>query len=125
MFAQKLKFILLPQLIATLNNYACSLPTLANGCFWVCFADHVNPQLVKWRQRRAPIWLWGPDMAPTVHVCLVLVMEYWAFVGTCTRHSYSKLYYLCHLASLFKLLPPTTPPPHLSCSPLLYTLAQY
>ena len=30
MFALKLKFILLPQLIATLNNYACSLPPLAN-----------------------------------------------------------------------------------------------
>ena len=30
MFAFKLKFILLPQLIATLNNYACSLPLLAN-----------------------------------------------------------------------------------------------
>ena len=30
MFAYKLKFILLPQLIATLNNYACSLPPLAN-----------------------------------------------------------------------------------------------
>ena len=30
MFAHKLKFILLPQLIATLSNYACSLPLLAN-----------------------------------------------------------------------------------------------
>ena len=30
MFTYKLKFILLPQLIATLNNYACSLPPLAN-----------------------------------------------------------------------------------------------
>ena len=30
MFTNKLKFILLPQLIATQNNYACSLPPLAN-----------------------------------------------------------------------------------------------
>ena len=30
MFTHKLKFILLPQLIATLNNYACLLPSLAN-----------------------------------------------------------------------------------------------
>ena len=70
MFALKLKFILLPQLIATLNNYACALPSLANvdwSAFPECFfADHVNPRLVKWRQRRAPGWLWGPDMAPTV-----------------------------------------------------------
>ena len=46
MFAYKLKLILLPQLIATLNNYnyACSLPPLANvnwsaspECFfWPC-----------------------------------------------------------------------------------------
>ena len=30
MFAQRLKFILLPQVRATLNNYACLLPPLAN-----------------------------------------------------------------------------------------------
>ena len=30
------------------------------------FADHVNPRQVKWYQRRAKIWQWGPDMAPTV-----------------------------------------------------------
>ena len=29
MFTHKLKFILLPQLIVTLNNYACSLPLVA------------------------------------------------------------------------------------------------
>ena len=34
------------------------------------FANHVNPRLVKWRQRKAPGWLWGPDMAPTVSACL-------------------------------------------------------
>ena len=40
MFALKLKFILLPQLIATLNNYACLLPPLANvdwSAFPECF----------------------------------------------------------------------------------------
>ena len=30
------------------------------------FADHVNSRLVKWCQRRAPSWLWGSDMAPTI-----------------------------------------------------------
>ena len=34
MFAYKLKFILLPQLIAILNNYACSLPPLTNVAPW-------------------------------------------------------------------------------------------
>ena len=38
MFALKLKFILLPQLIATLNNYACSLPPLAN-VYWSAFLE--------------------------------------------------------------------------------------
>ena len=40
MFILKLKFILLPQLIATLNDYACSLPPLANvdwSAFLECF----------------------------------------------------------------------------------------
>ena len=47
----------------------------------------------------------------SVHVCLGLVVEYWPFVGACTHHRYSKLYYLCLLSSLIKLLPPPTPPP--------------
>ena len=33
-------------------------------------------------------------------------------MGACTRHSYSKLYYLCLLSSLNKLVPPPTPPPN-------------
>ena len=62
--------------------------------------------------KEGPIWLWGPDMAPTVSTCLsspcsgILV-----FVGASTRHSYSELYYLCLISSLFKLLPPPTQPP--------------
>ena len=86
------------------------------------FADRVNPRLVKWRQRRDPIWLWGPDMAPTINTRLsrpcsgILVL-----VGASTRHSYSELYYLCLISSLFKLLPPHTPTPHPSCPPLIYT----
>ena len=47
----------------------------------------------------------------SVHVCLGLVVEYWLFVGACTRHSYCKLYYLCLLSSLIKLLPRPTPLP--------------
>ena len=42
------------------------------------------------------------------------------FVGTCTHHSYSTLYYFCHLASLFKLLPPPTPPHAPPTHPLIY-----
>ena len=38
MFAHKLIFILFPQLIATLNNYACSMPPQANFD-WSAFPD--------------------------------------------------------------------------------------
>ena len=44
MFALKLKFILLPQLIATLNNYACSLPPLAN-VDWPAFPECFLPTM--------------------------------------------------------------------------------
>ena len=40
LFTHKLKFILLPQSIATLNNYACLLPPLAKvdwSAFPECF----------------------------------------------------------------------------------------
>ena len=53
----------------------------------------------------------------SVRICLGLVVEYWPFVDACTRHSYSKLYYLCLLSSLIKLLPPPTPPLHPSHPP--------
>ena len=75
------------------------------------FADHVNSQLVKWCKWRAPIWYEDLIRLPlSVHFCLGLVVEYWLFVGTHGRYSHSTLYYLCHLASLFKPLPPPTPP---------------
>ena len=38
--------------------------------FQSTFADHVNPQLVKRDQKRTPISLCGPDMAPTVNAHL-------------------------------------------------------
>ena len=62
--------------------------------------------------RLDPIWL-----PLSVHICLGLVVEYWPFVGACTRHSYSKFYYLCLLSSLIKLFPPPTPPLRPSCPP--------
>ena len=57
-----------------LYNYACSLPLLAN-VNWSAFPEcllpnHVNSHLVKWHQWRAPIWQWGPDVAPTVNASL-------------------------------------------------------
>ena len=42
MFAHKLKFILLFQLIATQNNYACPLSPLANGD-WSAFPECFLP----------------------------------------------------------------------------------
>ena len=44
MFTLKMKFILLPQLIATLNNYACALPPLAN-VDWSAFPECFLPTM--------------------------------------------------------------------------------
>ena len=92
---------------------------LCRLCKSMNYADYINPWLVIWHQRRPPIWLWGHDMAPIGSACLSIgiVVEYWPFVGTCTHHSSTKLYYLCLLASLLTLLLPPTPP---LCSSHLY-----
>ena len=66
-------------------------------------------------------WQIGSHMALTVSACLFrpCIVEYWFFVDACTRHSYSKLYYLCLLCLSFCHYPPhlRTPPTH----PLIYT----
>ena len=104
-FTYKLKFILLPQLITTLNKYACWLLSLANvdwSAFPECFlltlwihdwwnGTNEGLQFGSWDL----IWL-----PLSVHVCLGFVVEYWPFVGTCGHHNHSKLYDLCLLASM-------------------------
>ena len=117
MLAHKLKLILLPQLIATLNNYVSSLPPLAN-VNWSAL-----PKYLCWPCKSTTAEM-GPKgglqfgcgdlmlLPLSVHICISLVVEWWSFVGTCTCHSYSKLYYLCHLTSLFKFSPSPTPPSH-------------
>ena len=63
-----------------------------------------------------------PDMAPTVGARLSRpCSRILAFVDACTRHSYSKLYSLCLISSLIKLLPPPTPPRAPPTHPLIYT----
>ena len=66
-FTYKLTFNLLPQFITTLNNYASSLPALAN-VNWSAFPESnlVNPWLMKWRQWGPPVWQWELYMAYTV-----------------------------------------------------------
>ena len=83
--------------------------------------------------KRAPIWLWRPDLALTVSVrlsrpCSRIV----TFVGICTHHSYSKLYYLCHLPSLFKSFSTTHPtpcsshaPPNIHCPMLINSMKNH
>ena len=127
MFVYKLKFILLPQLIATLNNYACLLPPLVmstgllyhSAFHWPCksMTGEMAPKGSSNLAVGDLIWL-----PPSVYICLGFVVEYWSFVDACTHHGYSKLYYLCHLASLFKLLPPptTTPTPLPPTHSLIY-----
>ena len=66
-FTYKLTFNSLPQLITTLNNYASSLPALAN-VNWPAFPESnlVNLWLVKWCQWGPPVCQWELDMAYTV-----------------------------------------------------------
>ena len=105
MLAYKLKFIILLQLIATLNNYACSLPhwIMSTGLLLKsAFVDHINPRLVN--GANGGLQFDCGDLIClllSAHACLVLVVEYWPFVDACGHHSQSKLYHLCHLASLF------------------------
>ena len=95
MFAYKLKFNLLPQLIATLNNYACSPPRLAN-VNWSAFPEGFCwPWIYNWwngingrLQLGSGDLIWLPL---SVHICLGLVVEYWPFVGTCALHVQSEI----------------------------------
>ena len=114
MFAHKLKFILLPELIATLNEYAWLLPPLANvnwfvfpECFWQATQMHNWWNGAKGSLHfgcRDLIWL-----ALSVHICLGLIVEYWAFVGACAHHSYSKFFYLCLFSTFIKAFSTTHP----------------
>ena len=80
------------------------------------FADHVIPRLVKWRQINGGLQFGSEDLIASyviwlplsLHACLGLdvasyIVEYWPFVGTSTRHSYSKLYYCVILQLLLCL----------------------
>ena len=117
----------LPQLIATLNNYTCSLPPLVNVNWSAvpeyCFSEHINPWLVKWHQWRSPIWQWGTNIISTVcthlsrHCSRIL-----AFVGACGCQSHSILYITYVILLLCFSLCHHTPHLHtLLAHPLLYT----
>ena len=122
MFAYKLKFILLPQPIATLDNYVYSLFPLANvdsSAFPECFLMTIEIH-DWWNGTKGGFQFSSGDLIwlpLSVHICLGFVLEYCPFVGGCTRHGYSKLYYLCPLASLLRLFPTPTSPLYPSCQP--------
>ena len=122
MFAHKQKFILLPQLIATLSNYACSMPPVAK-VDWSAFPECILPTMQIhdwWNGAKRGLQFGCGDMIwllLSVHVCLGLVVEYWSFVGASTCHSYSELYYLFLNSSLFKLLLPQPHPTPLPPTP--------
>ena len=105
MFAHKLKICLLPQLIVTMHVHC--LHWLMSSAFCQPCKSTTGEMAPKEASNLAAGDLtWFPL---SVHICLV---EYWPFVGAFICHSYSKLYYLCLLASLFKLLSPTLHPSH-------------
>ena len=122
MFAYKVNSFYCP---SYLNNYACSLPPLANinwSAYQDCFFNHVNPLLVTWCQWSAPIWQWGPDIACTVSMHLSRPCSgILAFMGECASRSHSKL---CHCVILLLCLSLCHHLPHLCGLPthlLIYT----
>ena len=69
MFACKLKFILLPQLIAIQNNYACSLLSLANvnwSAFQSAFCRPCKSMTGEMAPKEGSNLAVRPDLAPTV-----------------------------------------------------------
>ena len=120
----------IPPAYSYTKNYACLLPPLANvnwSAFLECFfANHVIHDW--WNGTRGGLQFGCGELILfplSVYVCLGLVVEYWPFVDTCTHHSYSKLYCLCHLASLFKFLPPPIPSPCPSHLPPISNVTGY
>ena len=64
---RKLKFILLPHLIATVNHYAYSLPTLMANVSWSAFQSAFGQQYKSITHEIIPMKeQWGPDNADTV-----------------------------------------------------------
>ena len=124
MFIYKLIFILMPQLIATLNNYGCSLFPLAN-VNWSGFLSTFCWQSKSTTGEVAPME--GSELAVGIWYgshCLGLVVQYWPFVGTCGCHSHSKLT-ICVIL-LFVLAFATAHPTPASLLPIpLYMLAQF
>ena len=116
----------IPQLTATLHNYACSLPPLAN-VNWSPFPECFFPTMqihYWWKGINGEVQFGSGDLillSLSAHTCLGLVMEYWPFVGACERYAHFRLY---HCVILLLCFSHCHHPPH-PCAPPLYTLTQY
>ena len=86
---------------------------------WPC--KLMTGEMVPKKASNFPVGTWYDSHCQWRLSWLKFVVDYWPFVGAYTNHSYSKLYYLCLLTSLFKLLSPPTQPLHPPSHPLLYT----
>ena len=99
-------------------------------CFhWLMSTDLLFPNAFCWpfksmtcemvlmESSNLAVWIWYGSHC-LVHICLGFVGKYWHFVGRCECHSYSKLYYLWHLISLFNCMPWPIPPLHFFHLPL-------
>ena len=117
-FVYKLKFILLFQLIATLNNYTCLLPPLANFNWYVSPECFIRPcksmagEMAPMEVSNLAVGTWYCSHCQSIG----LVVEYLPFVGACGRHSHSKPYQYVILLLCFNLCHhphhPCVPPAH-------------
>ena len=135
MLAYKLNFILLPQLIATLNNYTCSLPPLAimstglllQSAFFRPCKFMMTGEMAPMEGPKCDLAVeWGPDIIPTVSTRLsrpcsgILALSGCMYNNytVCTRHSNSKVYHCVILLLHFSLCQH----PHHLCTPPTYAL---
>ena len=139
MFVYKLKFILLSQLIATLNNYARSLPSLPIVNWSAspeCFFRPCKSMTGEMVPMESSIWQWGGDITPfgsgelilfplSAHICPGLVVEYWPLwvhmdiIATLNSTNVSSCFFVLAFYHHPPTPPPTppTPPPHPSYPP--------
>ena len=123
-FTHKLKFILSPQLIVSLNNYACSLPPLANvnwsvfqsAFYWPCI--YMTGELVPMTSSKSALetWYYSHCQCKSDKPCSWLLAHnvyIWMW----------QLLWTCHCCCLVSFLAFTNHPPHpctLSTHPHIY-----
>ena len=90
MHTHKLIFVLLPQVIATLNNYTCSLPPLANVHWRVLFVNHVDSRDKSILLSLSPIFVFGNSFF--LPIMLKILLEVSIFYSKLSYHRITRIF---------------------------------